>query len=275
MTERYQFNEDGIPVKNNVLIVFDGHSYFHRAYNVVINNEDLSEADIIKNVSNLYLDMIDRVIDKISHNEFIIIFDTNRETLHKKLIYKEYKANRATPTDLQKRCERSLMDTLLNSEYPYYSIEGYEADQIISAICVLAEKKNIFTIIATKDKDLYELLKYSDVLIYDKHQLHDKKSAIEKFNVEPNQIGDYLSLVGDKADNIPGVSNVGGKTASKLLQEYSTLESIYNNLEKLSEKIKENLVRDKENAFLSKELTDLTPDDTLLGLIKTNLIYLR
>ena len=276
MTDSYKKDNDGKLTKNKRLIVFDGHSYFHRAYNVIIkNNSDLIDKEKNKLVTNLYLDMIDRVLDKIDHDEFIIIFDTNRETLLKKLIYKDYKANRATPSEFQKQCERSIMDNLLQLEYPYYSIEGYEADQIISGICYLAQDKNIVTVIATKDKDLYELLKYADVLIYDKHEYYSKEDAIKKFEVLPEQIGDYLSLVGDVSDNIPGVSKVGHKTASTLLCEFSTLENIYNNISCVNSKWKVLLENDKDNALLSKQLTDLTPSEELLIAIKSNLLYLN
>ena len=276
MTDSYKKDNDGKLTKNKRLIVFDGHSYFHRAYNVIIkNNSDLIDKEKNKLVTNLYLDMIDRVLDKIDHDEFIIIFDTNRETLLKKLIYKDYKANRATPSEFQKQCERSIMDNLLQLEYPYYSIEGYEADQIISGICYLAQDKNIVTVIATKDKDLYELLKYADVLIYDKHEYYSKEDAIKKFEVLPEQIGDYLSLVGDTSDNIPGVSKVGHKTASTLLNQFSTLENIYNNITSVNPKWKVLLENDKDKALLSKQLTDLTPSEELLIAIKSNLLYLN
>ena len=276
MTDSYKKDNDGKLTKNKRLIVFDGHSYFHRAYNVIIkNNSDLIDKEKNKLVTNLYLDMIDRVLDKIDHDEFIIIFDTNRETLLKKLIYKDYKANRATPSEFQKQCERSIMDNLLQLEYPYYSIEGYEADQIISGICYLAQDKNIVTVIATKDKDLYELLKYADVLIYDKHEYYSKEDAIKKFEVLPEQIGDYLSLVGDVSDNIPGVNKVGHKTASTLLNQFSTLENIYNNITSVNPKWKVLLENDKDKALLSKQLTDLTPSEELLIAIKSNLLYLN
>ena len=276
MTDSYKKDNDGKLTKNKRLIVFDGHSYFHRAYNVIIkNNSDLIDKEKNKLVTNLYLDMIDRVLDKIDHDEFIIIFDTNRETLLKKLIYKDYKANRATPSEFQKQCERSIMDNLLQLEYPYYSIEGYEADQIISGICYLAQDKNIVTVIATKDKDLYELLKYADVLIYDKHEYYSKEDAIKKFEVLPGQIGDYLSLVGDTSDNIPGVSKIGHVMASKLITQYNSIENLYANLESVSDKIKCLLEADKDKALLSKQLTDLTPSEELLIAIKSNLLYLN
>ena len=275
MTERYVIDND-VPIKNKVLLVFDGHSYFHRAYNVV-KNSNLIEKETIETTTSLFLDMIDRVVDRCAPDEFIIIFDTNRQTLLKKLIYADYKVNRPPPSDIQKQCENNLMDTLFNQNeyYSYYSKEGYEADQIIAGICLLAEQKNIVTIIATKDKDLCELLKYADVMIYDNHEFHGREYARKKFNVEPEQIGDYLSLVGDVSDNIPGVSKVGHKTASTLLSQFSTLENIYNNINNVNPKWKTLLENDKDKALLSKQLTDLTPSEELLIAIKSNLLYLN
>ena len=258
MTERYVIDND-VPIKNKVLLVFDGHSYFHRAYNVV-KNSNLIEKETIETTTSLFLDMIDRVVDRCAPDEFIIIFDTNRETLLKKLIYKDYKANRATPSEFQKQCERSIMDNLLQLEYPYYSIEGYEADQIISGICYLAQDKNIVTVIATKDKDLYELLKYADVLIYDKHEYYSKEDAIKKFEVLPEQIGDYLSLVGDTSDNIPGIPGVGKVTAAKLIEQFGTLEKILEEGPSLKGKLGEKIAAGKDSARISMRLVSLYDD---------------
>jgi len=147
----------------------------------------------------------------------------------------------------------------------FHSLEvgGYEADDIIATVAKDAKQKGIKVQIVSSDKDLYQLIDDDKVLIYDpmKKIKVNQHECIEKFGVKPSQIVDYLAIVGDSADNIPGVKGIGPKGARKLLSEYESLKEIYEHIEDISNpRTKKLLLESKESAFLSYELASLCDD---------------
>ena len=175
-----------------------------------------------------------------------------------------YKANRvAAPEDLQKQLPVAI-SWIPKMGFKCYEEEGFEADDVIASAVRFAKENEIKVRIVTHDKDLYQLIDDHHVVIYDpmKRIEIDREKCFEKFGVYPEKIQEYLSLTGDTADNIPGVKGIGPKGAKKLLEDFGTIENIYENLSKVANpRVQQMLEEGRENAFLSKKLVCL--NDTL------------
>ena len=175
-----------------------------------------------------------------------------------------YKANRPeAPEDLRRQLPVAI-SWIEKMGFKCYNEEGYEADDVIASAVRFAKHHDIKVRIVTHDKDLYQLIDDGMVVIYDpmKKMEIDTEKCFEKFGVYPHKINDYLALVGDVADNIPGVKGIGPKGAKKLLDDYETVEGVYENLERITNpRVKAMLEEGRENAFLSKQLVRL--DDSL------------
>jgi len=177
-------------------------------------------------------------------------------------IYPEYKANRSeAPEDLKTQLPIALE---LIKEMGFKSIEkeGYESDDIIASITEVAKKKGIKVIIVTHDKDMYQLIDDDKVVIFDprKKSFINEEKAFEKFGVHPRDFINFQALLGDSSDNVPGVKGIGVKTAAKLINEYHTLENLYEHIDEIKGAMKKKLIEGKENAFLSRELVTLKKD---------------
>jgi len=175
-----------------------------------------------------------------------------------------YKANRTqAPEDLQTQLPVAI-SWISKMGFKCYEEEGFEADDVIASAVRFAKSHDIKVRIVTHDKDLYQLIDDGRVVIYDpmKKLEIDREKCLEKFGVYPEKINEYLSLVGDVADNIPGVKGIGPKGAKKLLDDFGSIEAIYENLDKIGNpRVQSMLEEGRENAFLSKQLVRL--DDTL------------
>ncbi|EAH6115967.1 DNA polymerase I, partial [Campylobacter jejuni] len=151
------------------------------------------------------------------------------------------------------------------------SQEGYEADDIIASFVKTCEDRDIFVRIITQDKDLYQLIKDGKTSIYSpiSKNDYDEAACLEKYGVKPNQIRDFLALCGDSSDNIPGVKGIGVKGAKTLLDEFGSIEGIYENLTLVrNERSRNLLLEGKENAFLSKKLASLYDNLEVQNLIE-------
>ncbi len=193
--------------------------------------------------------------EKMSH--IVVVFDSGKKNFRHEL-YLEYKSNRSsTPPDLidQLRRARELVEAL---NVQFLDIIHYEADDVIATLCKKYQDTYSCLIISS-DKDLMQLVN-DKVKMFDsmKKVTYDAKMVFNKLEVMPNQVVDYLSLIGDASDHIPGVKSIGPKTAVTLLNEFTTLENIYNNLNKISKpRTIQLLIEGKEMAFLSKKLVTL------------------
>ena len=147
----------------------------------------------------------------------------------------------------------------------HFEVDGYEADDLIGTISKVAKAKDLQTIIVSGDRDLLQLvngkvLMLAPIIGMTKMTLFDEIKVREKYGLEPWQIVDYKALVGDASDNYPGVSGIGPKTASGLLNKYQTLEGIYEHLIELSPQVQEKLASDAEQAALAKKLATIVLD---------------
>ncbi len=198
-----------------------------------------------------------------NHQTDYIVFALDSKESFRKEIYPEYKANRPEPPkDLLMQLEVAI-EWIDKMGFKTFSVLGYEADDVIATISEFAKKQNIEAKIVSSDKDLYQLIEDSRVYMYDWVKKVDIKEeeCFKKFGVMPENFVDFQALIGDSSDNIPGVKGIGQKTASKLINEYKTLENIYANIENIgTPRIRKLLLEGKELAFISRELVRLRRD---------------
>jgi len=242
------------------LFLIDGTAIIYRAFFAFIKNPLRNRRG--ENTSAIYgtINTILRLIDKYNAQYIAISFDRREKTFRHK-ITETYKANRPpAPEELHAQVE-PIKEFFRLVKIPEISYAGYEADDILAT---LTEKfKNDFeVIIVSGDKDFTQLVD-EKVMLYDpfKEKVTKEKEVEEKYGLKPEQFIDYLAICGDSADNIPGVRGIGPKGATKLLQEFVTLENIYQNIGKITAKgIKLKLLEYREDAFLSQKLAKIVRD---------------
>jgi DNA polymerase-1 len=231
----------------------------YRAYYAFIKNPLINSkgqnTSAIYGVANSFLHFLD------THNpeHIIVSFDRKGPTFRHEMS-EAYKANRPPmPDDLISQVE-PVKEFFAAITLPEISAEGYEADDVLATLASHF-KKEYDVVIVTGDKD-YSQLVDEQVKLYDpmKDADIDREAVITKFGVTPEQFIDYLALVGDASDNIPGVKGIGPKTAVDLLNSYETLDGIYANLDSIKGKVQEKLITDKESAYLSQELAKIILD---------------
>ena len=178
-------------------------------------------------------------------------------------LYDNYKAQRPdVPEDLLKQLPIAI-SWIEQMGFKTAIRTGFEADDIVASIAHDAKLKGLEVRIVSHDKDLYQLIEDDTIYLFDptKRVIINEAKCIEKYGVHPSQFTDYQSLLGDSADNIPGVKGIGAKTAEALIQQFGTLENIYANLENIEKKRWKTLLEEsKEMAFLSKQLVTLSKD---------------
>ncbi len=240
------------------LTIIDTFGFFFRSYYALpkLTNSKGFPTGLLTGFLNFILE-----IEKEHKSKYILFaLDSKGETFRHE-IDKNYKANRPDAPEELKQQLPIAIKWIKKMGFATCEKSGYEADDIIASAIKCAKGKNIQTRIITHDKDLYQLINDEDnVTIFSpaKKSDIDSDGCEEKFGIRPELVRDYLSLVGDTADNIPGVKGIGDKGANRLLKEFGTLESIYENIEKVANaRSKKLLLEGKENAFLSKELTSL------------------
>lgn len=240
------------------IILVDGSSYLYRAYHALppLLTSTNKPTGAIKGV----ISMIQRILIDHPDSPIAVIFDAKGKTFRHEM-YKEYKANRPPmPTDLAEQIEPihriiELMGIKL------ITISGVEADDVIGTLADQARQKQIDTVISSGDKDMTQLVcKNVKVVNTMTGELLDSKGVKKKFGVPPELIIDYLALIGDTSDNVPGVDKVGPKTAVKWLTEYKNIDGIVDNSENIPGKVGENLRLGLEQLALSKELVTIKKD---------------
>ncbi|OGT06204.1 MAG: DNA polymerase I [Gammaproteobacteria bacterium GWF2_41_13] len=223
----------------NQLILVDGSSYLYRAYYALppLTNSKDQPTGAIYGVIN----MLRRLIHDHPSTHIAVVFDAKAKTFRHAL-YEHYKAHRPKmPEDLQAQVE-PIHDIIRAMGIPLIMIEGVEADDVIGSLAHLATEQKLDTLISTGDKDLAQLVNKHITLINTMSgaQLNER-GVEEKFGVPPKLIVDYLTLVGDTSDNIPGVEKVGPKTAVKWLQTYGSLDNLIQHIDEIKGVVGENL----------------------------------
>ena len=239
--------------KKNFIIV-DGSSYLYRAYYALphLKNSKGQNTGAIFGVTNMLL----KLLKTYNPQHLCMVFDAKGKNFRHTL-YKSYKSNRKPmPVELSEQVQ-PIMDFIRSLGIKILQIPDVEADDVIATLAH-NKQKNVEVIISSGDKDLAQLVNKNVTLI---NSMDDKVLDIDgvykKFGVYPKQMFDYLVLVGDTSDNIPGVENIGPKTAIKLLNDFETLEGIFQNIDKLKGKIKENLMNSIDTIEITKKLIKL------------------
>ena len=262
----------------NPLVLVDGSSYLYRAFHAFppLTNS----ADEPTGAMYGVLNMLKSLISQVQPSHIAVVFDAKGKTFRDEM-FEQYKSHRPPmPDDLRKQIQ-PLHDIIRALGIPLLVIEGVEADDVIGTLAVAASKANQKVLISTGDKDMAQLVDDNIMLINTMNNtLLDREAVIEKYGIPPELIIDYLALMGDSADNIPGVAGVGEKTALGLLQGIGSMAEIYANLDKVAElpirgakKLGDKLLAEKEMADLSYRLAtiktdvalDITPEQLTLG----------
>ena len=240
------------------LVLIDGSSYFFRAFHAMppLTNSSGQPTGAIYGVAN----MLKRFIKEHKPTHFVVIFDAKGKTFRDDW-YPEYKAHRPpTPPDLSAQFE-PLIQLLEAMGIPVIIVKGVEADDVIGTLADLAMADKWPVLISTGDKDMAQLVNEHVTLINTMtNQRLDIAGVIEKFGVHPDQIIDYLALVGDTSDNVPGIPNCGPKTAVKWLTKYKNIDTLIENAHEIAGKIGESLRVNIEQLRLSKQLVTLKKD---------------
>lgn len=246
--------------EHSPLILVDGSSYLFRAYHVpylqALSTSDGHPTGAITGVLN----MIKSLKKDYPNGNIVAVFDAKGKNFRHEL-YPEYKANRP-PMPEELRCQIEPLHQIIEAMgIPLLVIEGVEADDVIGTLAHQADLQGIETVISTGDKDMAQLVTPHVRLINTMTNTEqDEAGVLEKFGVKPAQIIDYLALMGDKVDNIPGVDKCGPKTAVKWLNEHGSLEKVIENADKVKGKIGENLRNVLDKLPLSYELATIKLD---------------
>ncbi|WP_288329592.1 DNA polymerase I [uncultured Haemophilus sp.] len=262
----------------NPLVLVDGSSYLYRAFHAFppLTNSAGEPTGAMYGVLN----MLKSLISQVQPSHIAVVFDAKGKTFRDEM-FEQYKSHRPPmPDDLRKQIQ-PLHDIIRALGIPLLVIEGVEADDVIGTLAVASSKANQKVLISTGDKDMAQLVDDNIMLINTMNNtLLDRDAVIEKYGIPPELIIDYLALMGDSADNIPGVAGVGEKTALGLLQGIGSMAEIYANLDKVAElpirgakKLGDKLLAEKEMADLSYRLAtiktdvdlDITPEQLTLG----------
>ena len=246
------------------LLLIDGSSVAFRAFFALYQ-----QLDRFKNAAGLHTNaiygfqlMLSHLLERVEPSHILVAFDAGKTTFRTEM-YADYKGGRAkTPDEFREQFPfiRELLDHM---GIRHYELAQYEADDIIGTLDKLAEQDGFDITIVSGDKDLIQLTDEHTVVEISKKGVAEFEAftpeyLMEKMGLTPTQFIDLKALMGDKSDNIPGVTKIGEKTGIKLLLEHGSLEGIYENIDGMkASKMKENLINDKEQAFLSKTLATI------------------
>ncbi|MFO7528030.1 MAG: DNA polymerase I [Marinobacter sp.] len=244
--------------KTPPVVLVDGSSYLFRAYHALppLTNSKNHPTGAIKGV----ISMIRRLEQDFPGSRMVVVFDAKGKTFRHEM-YEEYKANRPPmPDDLAMQI-RPIHEIVRAMGLPLLIVPEVEADDVIGTLANEATSKGIEVVVSTGDKDMAQLVSDHVTLINTMTETRmDREGVVEKFGVTPEQIIDYLALVGDKVDNIPGVNKCGPKTAVKWLQTYKDLDNLIEHADEIKGKIGEYLREAIETLPLSRELATIRTD---------------
>ena len=246
-----------------LLALLDGHSLAFRAFHALPQDLRTSRGELT-NATFGFTSMLLTVLNDIQPDYIAVSFDVGRTFRHDQ--FAAYKAHRPeTPEVLHQQVER-IKEVVRAFNIPIYTVEGYEADDVLGTLARQGEAQALDVLIVTGDTDAFQLIsphirvmtsgrRFSDVVIYDEARIR------ERFGLRPDQLVDYKALVGDKSDNIPGVPGVGAKTATTLLQRYDSLEGIYRHLAEITpERVRKALAAHRDAVFAWRDLLRIRTD---------------
>ena len=245
--------------KPEEIYLIDGSSYIYRAYHAMgglSNSKGFPTGAVLGFTNMIVKTMKDKAPQRIA-----VVFDAKGPTFRHEM-YSDYKANRpAMPEDLRLQVPK-IHEIVEAYRLPSLSVQGFEADDIIATLTRQAREKGWQVVIVSADKDMMQLVQ-EGITMWDpqRDMVYDSEEVKKKFGVSPNQILDFMALMGDSSDNVPGVPGIGQKTAASLIQQLDSLEGIYSHLDEVSQKkVRENLAENRDKAFLSRKLVALNDE---------------
>ena len=252
-------------IEDKRLYLIDAYAMIFRGYYAFIKNPRLTskglDTSAIFGFTNSLIELIKR--EKPSH--LAVVFDVGKASVRTE-DFAEYKANRAETPEAIKVAVPYIHRILENMHIPILGVEGYEADDVIGTIAVKAEKQDFQVFMVTPDKDFAQLVT-DKIKIYkpaskgNDIEILGVPEVLEKYEIEnPKQVIDFLGMMGDSVDNIPGLEGVGEKTAKKFLKEFGSMENLLANTDKLKGKLKEKIEASAERGLLSKKLATILID---------------
>ncbi|PWH15885.1 MAG: DNA polymerase I [Anaerolineae bacterium] len=249
-----------------ILYLIDGHALAYRAYYALTrgNPEGFRTKNGEPTAGTFgFVSVLLRLLESEKPQYLAVAFDTGRT--FRDQIFADYKATRAKmPEDLSLQIDRirQILDAL---QIPRLEVEGYEADDVLGSIAKRVVREGYAVKIITGDRDLLQLVDERIVVNLPGKTLSEAENYFPEtvrsvLGIAPQQVVDYKALVGDKADNIPGVRGIGEKTAISLLQKYPSLDEIYAHLDEIPETLRKKLIADREMAYLSRKLATIVTD---------------
>lgn len=246
------------------LFIIDTMSIIFKAYYAMIRNPLYSPSGFPTSAIYGFFNQFLKILEIYKPEYLVLAYDAKEKTFRHEQ-YEAYKSSRVKiPEDLIPQIEK-IKEIIEFLKIPSIIKPGYEADDIIGSLTNYFSSQNIKCYILSPDKDLLQLINQNTFVIrslksFDEFKLYDFNKFLDEFGFEPQYIVDYLALIGDSSDDIPGVKGLGEKSVSPLIKEYHTIENIYNNIDKLSPSIQKKLIENKDNAFLSKQLATIKKD---------------
>lgn len=244
------------------LVIIDGNAIVHRAFHALppMNTEDGQ----LTNAVYGFFAMLLKLLNDLKPEYLIVCFDRPKPTFRKSM-YVGYQAKRPKMSDDLVPQIDLLHRVLEKAKIEHFEIDGYEADDIIGTIATQSAAKNLQAIIVSGDRDMLQLVNQKVLVLapisgITKMLLFDEDKVKEKYGLKPAQFIDYKALVGDSSDNYPGVTGIGPKTASNLLNKYDTFKNLYKHISELPENIGSKLATDAEQAALAKKLATIVTD---------------
>jgi DNA polymerase-1 len=247
-----------------LLLLFDGNALVHRAFHALPPLTQSKTGELVNAVYG-FANTLLKVLADFKPTHWAVAFDRPTPTFRHEM-FEEYKAQRpATPEELKGQIKR-VHELVEAFHIPIFEIDGFEADDILGTLSKQADEQGIETIIVTGDNDMLQAVlprvkalaprrTFTDTILY------DEEAVEQKYGLKPEQLTDLKALIGDVSDNIPGLPGVGEKTATKLLQQYGSLQRIYDHIEDITpSKLQTTLREHRAQAFQSKELSTIVKD---------------
>ncbi|RJP74520.1 MAG: DNA polymerase I [Candidatus Abyssobacteria bacterium SURF_17] len=242
------------------IYLIDGHSYAYRAFHAIRQLTDSS--GLALNAVYGFTRMLLKLMKDEQPGYIAVAFDTPGKTFRHEM-YEEYKANRAEQPEEMRHQIPLIKEVVEAFNIRTFELAGYEADDVLATLAKKAADEGIEAVIVTGDKDMLQLVS-DNIKVLNPHKenlLYDAEAVKQRFGVGPEQMRDLLGMAGDPTDNVPGVPGIGPKTAAELLNEYRTIENIFEHVDEIKgPKRRENLRQNKDLALLSRELVSIVSD---------------
>jgi len=239
--------------QKQLLLLFDGHALVHRAFHAITTRLSVSMTGEPTGAVYGFASMVLKVVSGLNPTHWAIALDSPVPTFRHEQ-FEDYKAHRPPAPDELKIQLRRVRDLVEAFNMPAFEVPGYEADDTLGTLCRQASEQGIDTIIVTGDTDILQLVAsrvrvltprpgrtFSDTILY------NEQAVQQRYELTPGQIPDFKGLKGDPSDNIPGVPGIGEKTATKLIQEFGSIEGIYEHLDEIVPlRVREALMQNEE-----------------------------